>query len=104
MGSVVRAQMRGRDKEGEATQERGKLEEQLLEPRAINHGFANGTDGLDRIVGPKWRKLGACRRGASPICRAVAGAAAAGVQRGPAAAPEQQYQRPNEDEIKTPGT
>lgn len=101
----MRAQMgRGRGKEGETTQERGKLDEQLLEPGAINHGFANGTDGPGRIVGPKWRKLGACRRGASPICRAVAGAAAAREQRGPAAPPEQQYQRPNEGEIKTPGT
>lgn len=34
--------------------------------------------GLDRIVGPKWRKLGAWRRRASLICRAVAGAPAGG--------------------------
>lgn len=52
-------------KDRERTREPGEEEEQLLEPRAINHGFTSGGDGLTRIVGPKWGKLGARRRRAS---------------------------------------
>lgn len=61
----------------ERIQEPGK-EGQFLEPRAINHGFARGADGLVSIVGPKWGKLGAWKRRSSLIRRAVAGAAAGG--------------------------
>lgn len=32
-----------------------------MEPRAINQGFASRGDGLARIAGPKWGKLGARR-------------------------------------------
>lgn len=58
--------------------------------------------GLARIVGLKWGKLGAWRRCASLTCRAVA-AAAAGVESGREASPEQQDKPPGEDKIKMPG-
>lgn len=79
-------------KEQERTGELREEEEQLLEPRAVNHGFASRGDGLARIVGPKWGKLGARRRRASLTGGALAVAAAGG---------ELQGKPPGEDEIKT---
>ena len=63
-GSVARAQkVRGgrAGKERDGTWKQRKAEGQLLEPRAINQGFASRGDGLARIAGPKWGKLGARR-------------------------------------------
>lgn len=39
----------------------GEEGRQLLEPKAINHDLASRRDGLAKIVGPKWGKLGAQR-------------------------------------------
>lgn len=104
LGSVVRAQMgRGRGKEGEKTQERGELEEQLLEPRAIKSRLRqrNGRAGQD--CGSQVEKVGCveapcvpdlqgCGRGTGWRCVA------------PRLPQEQPFKRPGEDEIKMPGT
>lgn len=88
----------------ERIQEPGK-EGQRLEPRAINHGFARGADGLASSVGPKWGKLGAWRRGVARP-RPAAPWQERPLEEGMARRlpPEQQDEPPSEDEIKMLGT